>query len=282
MTVYPLKFMLGPIEITGYGLMMMVGFVVAGWTIRMQLLERKLNPEYADGIVLFAVAGGIIGAKLWYVAITPGAPVFSRGGLVWYGGFIGGFLAVMFYGIFRKVPTRMTMDLTAPAICAGYLLGRVGCFLVQDDYGFPTSLPWGMKFPQGLPPTTAFNLNQSFGVPIPPGVSPNEVLAVHPTQLYEVTLMLVVFAVLWRFRNHLHGAGWLMGLYLMFAGVERFLIEFLRAKDDRIFGPFTIAQATSIGLILIGVTFMTLWSRRGEMQIPKDSALVAPPPASAA
>jgi phosphatidylglycerol:prolipoprotein diacylglycerol transferase len=273
MSVFPLSFSLGPLQITGYGLMMMVGFLVAGWVIHVQLQERGLNIDYAADVVWAAVIGGILGAKLWYMAITPGAPFFSRGGLVWYGGFIGGFLAVMFNGIRRKVPTRLTMDLTAPAICVGYLLGRVGCFMVQDDYGFPSSLPWAMRFPQGLPPTTAMSMNTNFGVPIPEGVSPMEVLAVHPTQLYEVALMLIAFAVLWRFRRHTHGAGWLMGLYLVFAGTERFLIEFLRAKDDRILGAFTIAQATSIGLVLIGLTFMTMWSKKDELRIPKDSAV---------
>ena len=93
------------------------------------------------------------------------------------------------------------MQLAAPALAAAYALGRVGCFLVNDDYGRPTDLPWGMKFPNGLPPSTAANLQQLFGVPIPPGIDPATVLAVHPTQLYEAALMLVAFAVLWPLRT---------------------------------------------------------------------------------
>ena len=77
-------------------------------------------------------------------------------------------------------------------------------------------------------------------------------LAVHPTQLYETAIMLGVFMVLWRLRKSDYPIGWLFGLYLVFAGVERFLIEILRAKDDRFLGPFTIAQVTSVVLILIG------------------------------
>ncbi|HXI21373.1 MAG TPA: prolipoprotein diacylglyceryl transferase family protein, partial [Gemmatimonadales bacterium] len=152
-----------------------------------------------------------------------------------------------------KVPLRWTLHLCAPALAAAYALGRVGCFIVNDDYGHPTTLPWGVKFPQGLPPTTAFNMKQQFGIPIPPGMDPSTVLAVHPTQLYEVVLMLGVFAVLWRLRTRNHAIGWLFGIYLLLAGTERFLIEFVRAKDDRIFGALTIAQVFSILLILAGI-----------------------------
>ena len=142
MTVYPFIVHLGPLEVTGYGLMLMVAFLMGGWLIARQLRESQLREEYAADIVAAAVIGGIIGAKLWYVALTgdPGA-LLSRGGLVWYGGFIGGALAVMLNGWRLKVPLRWTMQVVAPALAAAYALGRVGCFLVNDDYGRPTTLP---------------------------------------------------------------------------------------------------------------------------------------------
>jgi phosphatidylglycerol:prolipoprotein diacylglycerol transferase len=262
MTVYPFVIHLGPLEVTGYGLMLMVAFLMGGWLIARQLRERQLREDYAADIVAAAVIGGIIGAKLWYVALTqdPGA-LFSRGGLVWYGGFIGGALAVMLNGWRLKVPLRWTMHLTAPALAAAYALGRVGCFLVNDDYGRPTNLPWGMRFPEGLPPSTAGNLNQLFGVPIPPGIDPSTVLAVHPTQLYEIAVMLIAFAVLWSLRRRRYPIGWLFGLYLVFAGVERFLVEFVRAKDDRFLGAFTLAQLTSVIIVLLGVALLAAWRR---------------------
>jgi len=276
MTVYPLTFALGPLTITGYGLMMMVGFLVAGWTIQHQLRQRGLNEDYAGDIVVAAVIGGIVGAKLWYVVLTgdPSA-LLSRGGLVWYGGFLGGCAGVIIGGWMKKVPIRLTMDLVAPALAVGYGLGRVGCFMVQDDYGIPTNLPWAVRFPQGLPPSTAQNMHDQFGVPIPAGVNPTDVLAVHPTQLYEVTAMLFVFWLLWRIRNHRHGTGWLFGLYLLFGGIERFLVEFLRAKDDRFFGIFTVAQLTSLGLIVVGIAILVhLWNK-GPVTIPRDSTVLA-------
>jgi phosphatidylglycerol:prolipoprotein diacylglycerol transferase len=270
MPIYPLIFHIGPLEVTGYGIMMMVAFLMGGWLIALELRRRALAEDYAADIVAAAVVGGIIGAKLWYVALTrdPGA-LFSRGGLVWYGGFLGGTLAVILNGWRLRVPLRWTMQLTAPALAAAYALGRVGCFLVNDDYGRPTNLPWAVKFPRGLPPSTAGNLEHLFGVAVPPGTDPSTVLAVHPTQLYEVGAMFVAFAILWRLRGTERPIGWLFGLYLVFAGVERFLVEILRAKDDRFLGPFTLAQLTSIVLIVIGAGLIGVW-REGTSPAPGE------------
>ncbi len=263
MNVEPFKIPLPffPHEITGYGLMMMVAFLMGGWLIAVQLRERGLSEDYAADIVAAAVIGGIVGAKLWYVALTgdPGA-LFDRGGLVWYGGFIGGAVAVLVNGWRLRVPARWTMELAAPALAAAYALGRVGCFLVNDDYGRPSDLPWAMKFPHGLPPSTAGNLEHLFGVPVPPGTSPSTVLAVHPTQVYETAIMLLAFMLLWSLKGR-KPVGWLFGLYLALAGLERFLIEFVRAKDDRFLGPFTIAQLVSVILIAIGGWLMVQWGK---------------------
>jgi phosphatidylglycerol---prolipoprotein diacylglyceryl transferase len=245
---------------------MMVAFLAGGWLVGLELKRRGLREEYATDMVAAAVIGGIVGAKLWYVALTQDlGSLLSRGGLVWYGGFIGGALAVLINGWRLKVPARWTMQVGAPALAAAYALGRVGCFLVNDDYGRPTDLPWATRFPEGLPPSTAANLQLQFGVPIPPGVEPGTVLAVHPTQLYEAVIMLAAFAVLWRLRTRASATGWLFGVYLVFAGAERFLVEFVRAKDDRFLGPFTLAQLTSVVLVTIGIAIMVRWNRGEEI-----------------
>ena len=271
MTVYPLVFHIGPLEITGFGIMVMMGFFMAGWAMQARLRELGLGDQFAWDVIVAGVIGGILGAKLWFVALRQDLGLlFDRGGLVWYGGLIGGAAAVIFNSVRVKVPVRFTLDLAAPALAVGYALGRVGCFLVQDDYGIPTTLPWGMKFPEGLPPTTARNL-AAWGVPIPDGVSPAEVLAVHPTQLYETAVMLFVFWLLWRLRDHRRGTGWLFGLYLMLAGTERFLIEFLRAKDDRFFGTFSLAQLAALGVVTLGAV---LTARLGRLA-PLEAGTVA-------
>src|SRR2546423_10011071 len=162
------------------------------------------------------------------------------------------------------------MELTAAPLAQGYGLGRVGCFLINDDYGIPSSLPWAIRFPRGLPPSTVAELS-NMHVRFPPGTDPMQVVAVHPTQIYETTLMLLAFALLWRLRDHRHGTGWRFGVYLVLAGAERFLVEMVRAKDDRLLGPFTLAQATSGLLLLVGP-----WP----MQRPRaaEPATVAVPP----
>jgi phosphatidylglycerol:prolipoprotein diacylglycerol transferase len=267
MTVYPFIIHLGPLPITGYGIMMMVGFLMGGWLITQELRRRRLREEYSADIVLAALVGGVVGAKLWYFALTGNpATLLDRGGLVWYGGFIGGALAVILNGWRRRVPLRWTMQLAAPALAAAYALGRIGCFLINDDYGRPTSLPWGVKFPQGYPPSTVANLAH-VGIASPPGLDPTTVLAVHPTQLYETAIMLVAFVFLWKWRKLAHPAGWLFGAYLVWAGLERFVIEIFRAKDDRFFGPFTIAQLVSVALVVLGVALVARW-RRGEEPSP--------------
>ncbi|HEY7637107.1 MAG TPA: prolipoprotein diacylglyceryl transferase [Gemmatimonadales bacterium] len=262
MTIYPLIFHLGPLEVTGYGIMLMVAFLMGGWLIALELRRRGLAEEYAADIVAGAVIGGIVGAKLWYVALT-GDPraLLSRGGLVYYGGFLGGAAAVILNGWRLRVPLRWTMHLNAPALAAAYALGRVGCFMVNDDYGRPSSLPWAVRFPRGLPPSTAGNMQSLFGIPVPSGTDPSTVLAVHPTQLYETATMLVVFAILWKLRTRQRPVGWLFGLYLILAGAERFLVEIVRAKDDRLLGPFTLAQLTSVLLVLLGVGLMSAWAK---------------------
>ena len=273
MNIYPLRFTLGPVEITGYGVMMMVGFLIGGWLITLELRRRGLNEEYAADITVAAVVGGIVGAKLWYVAMNGGS-VFTRGGLVWYGGLVGGFIAVALNGWRLRVPLRWTFHLTAPALAAAYALGRIGCFAVNDDYGRPTGLPWGVRFPQGLPPSTVESMTALFGTPVPAGVDASTVLAVHPTQLYEAVLMLAAFALLWRWRLLERPVGWLFGPYLLLAGTERFLIEILRAKDDRLFGPLTVAQVASLVLIIAGFAITRAW-REGRAVEPGGYLLPA-------
>lgn len=279
MNVYPLIWrfpfpVIHQIEITGYGVMMMVGFLMGGWLIALELRRRGLHDEYGADITVAAVIGGIIGAKLWYVAMN-GGPLFARGGLVWYGGFVGGALAVMINGWRLRVPLRWTLHVTAPALAAAYALGRIGCFIVNDDYGRPTNVPWAVRFPQGLPPSTAENMTHLFGIPVPQGTDPSTVLAVHPTQLYETTIMLIVFAVLWRLRLKDRPIGWLFGVYLLCASLERFFIEVLRAKDDRFLGPLTVAQVVSIGLIALAAWLIATF-RRGDSPEPGPYLARAP------
>lgn len=120
-------------------------------------------------------------------------------------------------------------------------------------------------FPEGAPPSTAGNMSSMFGVQFPAATPPTEVVAVHPTQIYEVLMGTIMFFIVLRFRKHDHAEGWLFGLYCFLAGVERFIVEFFRAKDDRFVGPLTVAQVIAIGFALFGAIWMaSRWSPRSQ------------------
>lgn len=259
MTVYPFVVHLGGFTITGYGIMMMVGFLMGGWVYARELTRRGLDTAIAWDTVVLAIVGGLAGSKTYY-AISVGdiRAIVTRGGLVWYGGLFGAAALILAWMWWRRLPTRTLLDAISPSLAVGYLLGRVGCFLVNDDYGHPTELPWGMVFPLGAPPSTAANLEQMFGVTLPPGTPPTELIAVHPTQLYEIALTFGVFWLLWRWRAHRHAPGWLFGVFLVLSSVERIIVEIFRAKDDRVLGPVSVAQLLSVALIGIGVWVMTV------------------------
>ena len=257
MTVYPFVIHLGKFTITGYGIMLMAAFLVSGWVFARELERSGREPTIAWDSVVFAVIGGLLGGKVYYAFLTHDASaLFSRGGLVWYGGFIGGVSAVAGYMWWKKQPIPIMGDLIAPALAIGYSVGRIGCFLVGDDYGVPTRVPWAVAFPQGSPPTTARVLQGEFHVTLPPGTPPDQVMTVHPTQLYEVFIAFGIFLLLWKMRKHKNQPGWLLGVYLALMGFERMFVEIFRAKDDRFLGPFTLAQAISVLMIVIGASLM--------------------------
>jgi phosphatidylglycerol:prolipoprotein diacylglycerol transferase len=270
--MYPILFEFKGIQITTFGLMLGLGFLAAGWIGTFQFEDKGYEKDASWTVLMGALIGGIVGAKLYYAFLNwpvlvrdPLGTLFSRAGLVWYGGLIGGAIGVIFVARRAKFPIPVVADAAALMLSIGYAIGRIGCFLVGDDYGRPTDSWVGLAFPKGSPPSTAGNLRDSFGVNVPATIPDWEVLRVHPTQLYETTMMLIVFAVLWRLRRHRHRAGWLFMLYLMLAGLERAFIEIFRAKDDRFFGPFTLAQLISLVIIAGGAYgFFALRRGRGE------------------
>ncbi|HZD03523.1 MAG TPA: prolipoprotein diacylglyceryl transferase family protein, partial [Longimicrobiales bacterium] len=162
--------LVGGAEITSFGVMMFLAFLTAGFVLRSEMERGGYDPEKAWDLVFLAVIGGIVGAKLYYVLLNfprlreEGLSfVFSRAGMVWYGGFLGA-TAVIVWDIRRsKLPLGRMADFHAPALALAYAVGRIGCFLVGDDWGRPTTLPWGIRFPEGSPPTTVGAIENQFG-----------------------------------------------------------------------------------------------------------------------
>jgi phosphatidylglycerol:prolipoprotein diacylglycerol transferase len=257
--MFPTLLKIGSFEITTFGLMMFLAFVAAGWVLSRQFRRYGLSDDSASSMVMAAAIGGIVGAKIYYaILFKDWHLLFTRAGLVWYGGLIGGSVACALYLRLQRIDFLTATDAAAPALAIGYALGRIGCFLVGDDYGRPTSSWVGIAFPKGSPPTTAEEL-RNFGASVDPSLPPDTILRVHPTQLYESAAALVMFFILMRFGRAPHNRGRVFGLFLILMGIERFLVEIVRAKDDRFLGPFTIAQLISVLLMIVG---SVLFARR--------------------
>ena len=221
-------------------------------------------------MIFGAVIGGLVGAKLYFVVgLGNWDALFARGGFVFWGGLAGGAIGVLLVAHFKKVPIWRTLEVGAPSLAAAYAVGRTGCWAVGDDYGRPWNGPLAVEFPQGAPPSTVGIMGREFGVSFPPGTDPNSVVAVHPTQLYEVTMALIMFAVIWRLRRHRHAEGWLFGVYCVLAGIERFVVEFFRAKDDVLSFGLTSAQVIALAAVALGVVLLV--ARRA----PAESVAVA-------
>lgn len=254
--MWPTLFRIGNFEISTFGLMMFLAFLAAGYVTTIQFRRYRLREEDASTALLAAVIGGIVGAKLYYAILTGDmGALLSRAGMVWYGGFMGGFIAVSLV-IWRKgIPYWTAADAVSPGLALGYGIGRIGCFLVGDDYGAPTDSAIGIAFPRGLPPTTAYELRK-FGADVDPSIPGDAVLRVHPTQLYESVAGLIIFGILFTLARKPHPAGRIFALFLILAGIERFTVEFVRVKDDRFLGDFTIAQLISAILVVIGIVLL--------------------------
>jgi phosphatidylglycerol:prolipoprotein diacylglycerol transferase len=238
--MYPEIIRIGNFTISSFGLMMALCFLVGYFVVMMEARRRKLNEKLISNMFLAAMIGGILGAKLLYVFENvplseilshPLDNILSRGGLTYYGGFFGAIILVWLIAYKNKMSMWSVGDLAAPVLPLAYAIGRVGCFLVGDDYGVPSDLPWAIAFPKGLPPTTD---------------------PVHPTQLYEILIMLVVFAIIWGIRKKEKPIGWLFSVYLVLAGLERFFIEFIRSTTPSPIPGLSVAQLMAIAIVVIG------------------------------
>ena len=262
---HPFAYNIGPLQITGFGIAILMCFVVAQVAAQRELVRRGHDPAPIADMVFAALIGGLLGAKLYYVVILGHwDAIFDRGGFVYWGGFIGGALAVMGVVLHKRAGLAKMADVSAPALAGAYAIGRTGCWAIGDDYGRPWNGFLSVAFPDGAPPSTAGIMARDFGVNVPAGVTPSTVLSVYPTQLAEVAMGLAIFGVLWRWRDHEHAEGWLFGVYCVLMGVERFLIEFLRAKDDRFVAGLTYAQVIALGFMVLGAVIMAWRWRVGE------------------
>ena len=225
------------LSIKTFGLAFGLSFVLCGLIVARRLKETGRPPDWAYEMVLAALVGGLIGARAWWAVdhldevrddVLGG--LFGGSGLVWYGGALGGAAAVLLWSWRKGMFGLDLLDICAPALAIGYACGRIGCQVSGDgDYGKPWNGPWAMAYPDGVVPTDQ---------------------KVHPTPIYESLAMGMVALVLWRLRDRF-APGRLFALYLVLAGVERFLVEFLRRNPDAALG-LTTAQLVSVVMVLAG------------------------------
>jgi phosphatidylglycerol:prolipoprotein diacylglycerol transferase len=236
--MYPVLFRIGDFEITSFGVLVAVGALVGIWIFGRELKRSGLPNDGVDAAVA-GVIGGLIGAKLlWTLEFSAEAPVtdllFSRGGLSWFGGLIGGVGTGLSILRRRRVPVIRALAAATPSLAVGHAIGRIGCFMVGDDYGRPSNLPWAVAFPEGLPPTS---------------------VPVHPTQLYEAIALAGVAWALIRWRRQRVADAVVLGRYFVLAGSIRFAIEFIRV-NLRVVGPLTLAHLFALSLAVAGVTLI--------------------------
>ncbi len=269
--MWPVIFDFGEITIFGfefhpvinsYGFMLMVAFYSCYYFLNKDLKRLGYEAKLAADIVFAAALGGILGSKIYYlienferVKADPMGMIFSGAGLVFLGGLMGGSLAVTYVIKKNKLTWIKFADIVAPLLILGYAVGRIGCLLVGDDYGRPTHLPWGISFPDGLPPST-YSIFQTYYPWVSlEGFDPG-VLAVHPTQIYESLLGFGIFYYLYHKRTSVIVVGSLFFTYLILAGAERFFIEFLRVNPKYLIG-LSGSQLISLAMIGIGTWFLT-------------------------
>jgi phosphatidylglycerol---prolipoprotein diacylglyceryl transferase len=242
--------------------MVALAMLAAYWLLRADLLRRGMSERIdAERLIAVPCLAGIAGAKLYHLLESPHdflthplGLFFSQFGFAWFGGLIAGFLSFLWLSWRCRIPLLSLLDVASPAAALGYGIGRIGCFLSGDgDYGIPTSLPWGMRFPNGLVPTQQ---------------------RVHPTPLYELIVGLLATWFLWRMTTpgrHIAGrlfgesrgvgvpSGSVFAAYLVISGVSRFFVEFIRINPRSVFG-LTNAQVASLACTAAGLTVW--WSLR--------------------
>jgi phosphatidylglycerol:prolipoprotein diacylglycerol transferase len=248
--MYPVLFQVFGFPISSFGVMLAVAFLAGTWLTALRMREIGLDPDGATTMLIYAMIGGIGGSKLYYAVdmalrgeLSFGPALFSRSGITFYGGLLGAIGAVWVGTRIHRIPTNRFFNCVCLAGAIGQALGRIGCFLVGDDYGRVTDLPWGVAFPEGAPPTLE---------------------PVHPTQLYESTWLFAVTGWLWMRRDR---SPLLWAEYLVLSGFGRFAIEFLRTNPRVAFG-LSEAQWIALALVAVGAVCWLHQARRSPAAAP--------------
>ncbi len=246
--VHPVAFQIGNTAIYWYGIFIAVGILLGLWSASRRARLDKLPGETIADLGVVLILGSLLGARLFFVVSywddfkgQPWSQLFAirGGGLVFYGGLIGGTLSCIAWCLWKKVPMWRVGDALAPSVALCHALGRIGCLMTGCCYGSPTDLPWAIHFPAE---------HATRGT------------AVHPSQLYESGLNLLLYLGLaWLYRRKKFD-GQVFATYLICYAVLRSFVELFRGDypADQLTGFATPAHLVSIGILAAGAV---LWWR---------------------
>jgi phosphatidylglycerol:prolipoprotein diacylglycerol transferase len=247
----PIIFALGPLKVRWYGLMYVIGFLLAWWLARRRAEKSwsVIKPDQVDDLLFYGMLGVIIGGRIGYSLFYGFDQLISdplyllkitEGGMSFHGGLAGVMIAMWLYGRKLGVQFWAMLDFVAPITPLGLLFGRIGNFINGELWGKPTDVPW------------AFDIGGQ---------------ALHPSMLYEAFLEgLVLFVILWLFTRRERPYRSVAGLFLILYGVFRFAVEFVRVPDSHIgylaMDWLTMGQVLTLPMIIAGATLMFLAYRR--------------------
>jgi len=241
---------IGPITLGSYGLMVAIALICAFFILRADFARRGVSAD-SEAIIGIAGLAGLAGSRLYHLLESPREffadplpQLFSTMGFAFFGAVIGGFIALVLLARRFRIPVLLMLDVASPAAAMGYGIGRIGCLISGDgDYGIPTSLPWGMSFPNGIVPTTE---------------------RVHPTPIYEFLAAIFIFWILWRLGARVMKTrgpnGIVFAAYLVITGIARFLVETIRINPRSFYG-LSNAQAASVVSVVAGMILLVFCLR---------------------
>jgi len=242
----PILIEVGGIEIPSYGVMLAVSFLAALWYVKRKAPRFSISPVVIETLAFYVMLGVVIGGRLLYVVFhwtqyqhdLLGIISIWEGGMMFFGGFLGGFLLGAMYMRKQKIPVLIMSDLVAPALGLGLFFTRIGCFLNGCCFGEPSTLPWAIRFP---PECVA-------------GASPIGTQSLHPAQLYESVFGLALFFFLNNRLGKSIRTGAVFAQFLIFYGTFRFGIDLIRYYENS--ANYWINQIIALGLIIVGMVII--------------------------
>ncbi|MBI2965733.1 MAG: prolipoprotein diacylglyceryl transferase [Chloroflexi bacterium] len=248
----------GSFTLSWHGLLSFVAVAVAVFLVARWAKRDGLDPDIVYNTAVWAIAGGIIGARIvhvadnWHIYRQDLTQIFAiwEGGIGLWGALLGGALAGIAYALFSKYPVRKLLDLTAPALLVAQSIGRIGDIINGEHWSKATSMPWGWYFTDPDSPAR-IGAQRYYGNPEQP---------VHPAVVYEMIWNGLVFAVLWKLRGRLKPEGSLYMVYLALYALGRFMIQFIRLDPPKLFG---LQEAHMIAILVMAVTVpFIVWKTR--------------------